>query len=294
MLFRDKEVRKLLTEFNGSVDEGVDIDKVCGALAKAGGGLPAGAKEMSFEDIAGAGVPTAIARAISKVWRGGDSNEKVAAKPGAPEVNIGGVEGTFEALAFAMGNIGAFGDKPLLKVYEPLGRDDVTGELNKRSGGKPFIVFADKQTLAVDVDRSYGNLQLLKQGVEIGANTVVDGKLSELFRAGELPDLALAICPVHGCHLIGQDQFCQRCNYAWAEVSTEVRELAWCHVQNVLAEEPGPQDARLKQIHAALGDSKDQYWSQATLELEKLKATGQPIVLVKPVKRPGRSTPSRR
>ncbi|MBI2475383.1 hypothetical protein HYV69_03090 [Candidatus Uhrbacteria bacterium] len=291
-LVKEAEVKKILTAYNGSVDEGsqLNVDEVCAKLAKAGGGLSAAAKEMSYEDIEGAGIPKAVARAISKVWRGdGEKPAKL-----GPEVQIGGVEGTFEALAFAMGNIGAFGDKPLLKVYEPLGRDDVTGELRKRSGDKPFIAFSDKQTLTVDVEASYGNLQLLKQGVEIGTNTVINGKLTELFRAGELPDLALPICPVHGCHLIGDGEFCKECNFSWSGVSTEVRELAWCHVQNVLAEVPGSQDARLKQILAALSDAKDQYWSSATLELEKLKATGQPIVLVKPVKRPGRSTPSRR
>lgn len=290
MLFRDKEVRKLLTEFNGSVDEGskVDIDKVCSALAKAGGGLPAAAKEMSYEDVTAAGVAPAIARAISKVWRGGEGNEKQAPKPGAQEVQVGGATGSLEDLAFIIGNVESLNDTVLLKNYQPLGRSDIINALNDRADGKPFIVFADAQSLRVDQERSFDILQLIKQGVEVGSTTSIDNKLVELFKAGELPDLALGICPIHEVHLIGKAEFCPKCNRGWAGVSMDVRELVWVHVQNVLADKPKAQDPRLQQIHAALGDANDQYWAQAKLEHEKLKATGQPIVLVKPVKRAGR------
>ena len=286
-LFKDKEVRKILTEFNGSVDEGsrVNIDKVCGALAGEGGGVVAGAKGISFEDIAKAGVPMAIARAISNVWRGNEEKPKDAP---ASEVQVGGASGSLEDLAFIIGNVDSLNDSVLLKNYQPLGRSDIINALNERANGKPFIVFADNQSLRVDQDKSFDILQLLKQGVEVGSTTSVEGKLVELFRAGELPDLALNICPIHEVHLIGKNQFCPKCNRPWEGVSNEVRELAWVHVQNVLAEKPKAQDPRLQQIHAALGDPNDQYWAQAKLEHEKLKATGQPIVLVKPVKRAGR------
>lgn len=294
-LFRDEEVRKLLTAFNESVGEDgkLDIETVCAALTKSGGGVEALAAEMSFEDITKAtkpALPTALARAIAKLWRGEEPKTKTGA-----EVTIGGVGGPFADFALAFGNVGALNDRVLLQNYEPLGRADVIAELNKRGGDKPFVVFSNKQTLGVDVDRSFNCLQLLKQGVEIGVTTEVDGSLAELFRPGEMPDLALAICPIHGCHLIGADEHCPQCARNWKGVSTEARELVWCHSQEVLGESPKAQDPRLTQIHAALGNKDDQYWAQARLALEKRKATGQVIVLVKPVKRtrPGQQ-PARR
>lgn len=292
-LFKDVEVRKLLTDYNASVGEdGLDLEVVCAALTKAGGGVAALAAEMSYEDIAKANkLPAALARAIAKLWRG----EEPKPKTGESEVRIGGVGGPFADFALAFGNVGALNDTVLLANYEPLGRADVIAELDKRGGGKPFVVFSNKQTLRVDVNRSFDCLQLLKQGVEIGATTEVNGSLVELFRPGEMPDLALAICPIHGCHLVGNDEHCPQCSRNWKGVSTEARELVHVHVDNLLTDKPQAQDPRLQQIFAALGNAKDPYWAQATLELEKLKATGQPIVLVKPVKRtrPGQQ-PSRR
>ena len=286
-LFKEAEVRKLLTEYNTSVGEDtLNVDGICSALTKAGGGVSSVAGELSFEDIAKAGkLPAGVARAVAKLWRGNDEKPKDAP---AAEVQVGGASGSLEDLAFIIGNVDSLNDVVLLKNYQPLGRSDIINALNERANGKPFIVFADNQSLRVDQDKSFDILQLLKQGVEVGSTTSVEGKLVELFRAGELPDLALNICPIHEVHLIGKNQFCPKCNRPWEGVSSEVRELAWVHVQNVLAEKPKAQDPRLQQIHAALGDPNDQYWAQAKLEHEKLKATGQPIVLVKPVKRAGR------
>lgn len=295
MLFKDEEVRKLLTDYNASVgaEGGLDIEVVCAALTKAGGGVSALAAEMSYEDIAKAGkLPAALARVFAKLWRG---EEPKATKANEPEVRIGGVAGSMRGLALAIGNVSAFGDAELLEIYEPLGAVNVKTELLARSEGKPFIVFSDNATLRVDKQSSFDNLQLIKQGVDIGMTTEVDGRLFELFRVGELPDVAFNICPIHGCTLVGNGEHCPQCKRNWKGVSTEARELVWVHVQNFFTDKPNAQDARLQQIFSALGNAEDPYWAQATLELEKLKATGQPIVLVKPVKRtrPGQQ-PARR
>ncbi|MBI4714324.1 hypothetical protein HY771_04035, partial [Candidatus Uhrbacteria bacterium] len=135
MLFKDLEVRKILTDYNESLGESaeLDVEKVCGALTKAGGGVEAVAKELSYEEITKAGVPPAVARAIAGVWRASRVEEKPVAKPDMPEVQVGGVEGTFKGLALAIGNVTAFGDKELIEIYEPLGAATVMAELLVRS-----------------------------------------------------------------------------------------------------------------------------------------------------------------
>jgi|GEM_PF-2751969 len=294
-IHKEKAVRSLLTSYNESVGEGgaLNVDAVCAALAQSGAGVPSAAAELSYEDVSAAGVPVALARAIAKLWRG---EKEAAAKPegGGAEMRVGNFEGGVAEFALAFGNVGALSDRVLLQNYEPLGRDDVVGELHKRSGGKPFIVFADNATLRIDVDRTLGVLQLLKQSVEVGDRTMVEGRLMELLRSGELPDLALAICPIHECHLVGEDEHCPTCARNWKSYETSVRELAWVHVQQVLCDVPEATDPALMQIHSALGNAQDPYWASAQLELQKRKATGQPIVLVKPLDRPARPAANRR
>jgi hypothetical protein len=250
---------------------------------------------VSFEEVAKAGkLPPAVARALCKLWRG--ETEKPKADPAAvAQVQVGGVAGSFQDLALMFGNVSALNDKALLMVYEPLGRADVVTELNNRGGNRPFIVFSDHKTLKVDTEKSFDILQLLKQSVDVGAHAKVGDSLVDLFRPGELPDMAIGICPIHGCHLIGDDEFCPQCSRNWKGASTDLRELVWCHVQEVLGKVPEANDPILQQVRAALGNANDQYWVHAKLVLQNRKATGQVIVLVKPVKRTtGRPQQARR
>jgi len=122
-------------------------------------------------------------------------------------------------------------------------------------------------------------------GVDVGDRTQVDGKMLDLHRAGQLPDQALGICPIHGNHLVGPDEFCGKCHRGWGGISRPVRELAFLQTQEVWGEVPPAGDARIDLLFQALADPKAGYWAEAILQAEKYANTGRPIVLVKPIER---------
>src|SRR3989339_583611 len=161
--------------------------------------------------------------------------------------------------------------------------EDIASALNRRAENKPFIVFADKASLRIDVERSLALLMLLKQGIDVGSRTSVNGKMVELHRAGELPDQALSICPIHGNHLVGEAEFCNACHRGWSEIQRPARELASLQTQEVWGETPPSGDARIDLMFQALDDIRGGYWADAILQAEKWANTGRPIVLVKPI-----------
>ena len=291
MVHQNEKITELLTGVNAGLpdDKKIEVEKAVGALVALGCGVEGVAKEMKFEEIQEAtGVTLPIARAIAMIWRAEEPKapavEAPAAPAAAPEMAIGGATGNIAEFAMAFGNVSALNDITLLSNYDPQGRDDIIAELAKRSRNLPFIVFVDKTKLEIDVKRSHGNLKQLKLGVALGETTMIDGRLTSLYRSGELPDMALPVCPIHECHLVGVDEMCPICERAWKDVSTESRELAYMQAQDVWGEMPANGDPRLMQLFQALKDPKDQYFNKAALRLEEHRATGQPIVLVKPVK----------
>jgi hypothetical protein len=164
-----------------------------------------------------------------------------------------------------------------------MGRDDIVRELDARARGQKFIVFIDKAALKIDVGMSLEFLQLLKQGVNVGDFTTVRGQTVELFRSGVLPDRALDICPIHGDHIV--NGFCGQCHQSWDGVEEGMRQLAYLQVKEVWEGKiPSHDDPRIPLMFAALrAGAEDPYWSDAKLFLEKYRATGQVIVLVKPI-----------
>ena len=286
-VFKSDAVRSLLSNVNSTLpEEGrFNVDAALAGLLAQGAGVELVAKGMSFEEIREAtGIPMSIARAIAVIWREESKKPEPAAAPAAQQMSIGGASGTVAEFAMAFGNVSALNDVALLLNYDPTGRDDIVQELSNRSKCKAFIVFADKTMRRVDVDRSLGNLTQLKMGVELGGTTMIDGRLVNLYRAGEVPDLALNICPVHEAHLVGTDEMCPKCQRSWKGISDEARELAYMQTQEVWGEQPGSSDPRLVQLFSALSNPKDPYLSSAALAREDRRATGQPIVLVKAVK----------
>ncbi|OGL94701.1 hypothetical protein A2348_03150 [Candidatus Uhrbacteria bacterium RIFOXYB12_FULL_58_10] len=288
-MHRKEGISRLLAEFNASLpdDRRIDIEAVVTKLIGLGAGVPAIAAEISFEDIAGAGVPMPVARAIANLWRAAPAAPAPAAEPkaGDPMVQIGGLQGGIAELALAIGNVDSLNDGLLLANYQPMGRDDIISALNRRAENKPFIVFADKASLRIDVERSLALLMLLKQGIDVGSRTSVNGKMVELHRAGELPDQALSICPIHGNHLVGEAEFCNACHRGWSEIQRPARELAYLQTQEVWGETPPSGDARIDLMFQALDDIRGGYWADAILQAEKWANTGRPIVLVKPIDR---------
>jgi len=289
-LYMHKEVVALLKQYNTAVekDDQVAIDDVVAALAKAGGSVPAVAANVSFEEIEAANVPTALARTIGTMWRTPAEPEAAAKAPASEtQMSVGGMTGGLSEFALALGRPDGLSSKLLLTHYEPLGRQDIHTVLNERAQQHPFIVFANKEALQVDVEASEGLLNHLQQGVDLGGDTYpIDGKLRKLYRAGELPDAALPICPLHDCHLTGPTQFCPQCARNWNEVEGGVRELAWLQVNEVTADPVGgAEDPVLIQMWAAVAAGEaDPYWGKAELEREQYTTLGKQILLVKPLR----------
>lgn len=285
-MYKQPEVESLFASYNTSMPEGkrLDIPEILARLTASGAGVEAVAKEMAFEDIADCGVPMPIARAIAKIWRAEVAPIASPSTPGKKGVQFGEFELSGAAeLALAIGQVSGLGDSILLSNYDPMGRDDIVRELDTRARGKKFIVFTDKASLAIDVGMSLGFLRLIKQNVDVGDFTTIEGRTVELFRSGVLPDRALDICPIHGIHLV--NGFCGQCHQSWGGVSEGMRKLAFLQVKEVWeGNVPTHDDPRIALMFAALrAGEEDPYWSDAKLFLDKYNSTGQVIVLVKPI-----------
>ncbi|HBK34257.1 TPA: hypothetical protein DEP34_03705 [Candidatus Uhrbacteria bacterium] len=288
MLHKQSEVENLLKSINDTMpeDKKLNIPAIVGSLVAMGAGVEAVAKEMSFEEIGrAADIPPSIARPIAKLWR---ATPEVPASPASetrkPGLRFGEVELSGAAeLALAIGQVTGLNDATLLANYDPMGRDDIVRELGVRAGQKPFIVYTDKPALRIDVGLSLEFLRLIKQGVDVGNFTTIGGKTVELYRAGALPDRALDICPIHGCHLI--NGFCGQCHQSWEGTSEEMRKLAYLQIKEVWeGKVPTHDDPRIPLLFVALkAGAEDAYWSDAKMFLEKYNSTGQVIVLVKPI-----------
>ncbi len=287
-LHKQSEVETLLGSINNTMPEGkkLNIPDIVSSLVNMGAGVEAVAKEMSFEEIGrAADIPPSIARPIAKIWRA------VPEAPAAPTVDapkqglrFGEVELTGAAeLALAIGQVTGLSDRVLLLNYDPMGRDDIVRELDVRARQRPFIVFTDKAALMIDPKLSLEFLSLIKQGVDVGNFTTIGGKTVELYRSGALPDRALEICPIHGCHLI--NGFCNQCHQSWEGVGEEMRKLAFLQIKEVWeGKVPTHDDPRIPLLFSALkGGVEDPYWNDAKMFLDKYNATGQVIVLVKPI-----------
>lgn len=286
-MYKKELVNNLLESYNGSVPEEkkINIEGVVAKLTEAGAALEMVAKSMRHEEIAEAGVPVTLARAIAGIWR----EEPKAAEPeapatpaGAPPVQIGGQTMAVGELALALGNYQALPDKVLISGYHPIQQPAIRSELLKRAGQAAFIVFSDKKTCQVDVEASEANLRQIQLGIPIGDRVSVDGKMVRVYRVGEMPDAAYEICPVHEIHLAGPDQYCALCQRAWKGIPEQMRHLVYMQTQEVWGDVPQTGDARLQQMFLALGNADDQYWDSAKLELESYVATGKVVVLVKP------------
>ncbi len=293
-LFKQKLVLALLSGYNESVgDESkIEVDKVVAALLKEGGGVEASAAEMSFEDISQCGVPKAVARAIAKVWRAPEVPETKPVVAEAPQA--GGLGPMTAEFLDAFVSPDRLSDATLLAKFKPTERPDIVFELNKRAESNAFLVYKDKRALVIDQEMSLANLGQLRIGIEIGDTVSVKGVLQRLYKATELPDAAYEICPIHGVHLVGPDQYCPKCQTNWAGVSSEVRELSYVHVNEVLGDVPEDQSADLHLLLQAVSDKEatnSPYFNAARMELERYKSTGKVIVLVKP---PAQRVPARR
>ena len=287
-MLKQEQVVGILSEFNKSLGEGskaaVDIDQVMDNLLDMGAGVDLVAKELSFEDIAACGVPKSIARAIAKLWRGEDQPKSVAAQSAVAAVSgFGG--GNIGDLALAFGNVSALNDRVLLSNYHPTDRDDIVAELTKRSKGRKFLVFVDKATMVIDLEASLANLQMVKQGVDVGETIIrEDGTMARLYASGEVPDAVLSICPVHRTHIVGPNGFCPKCSRNWGLMSTELYELAYLQAKEVWGKIPEATDPRMQMLFMAVKNGPDdQYWSEAKMFREEYRSSGQVISNVAPV-----------
>ncbi|MFA4836357.1 MAG: hypothetical protein WC749_09855 [Dehalococcoidia bacterium] len=295
-LFKSEEVKDILERFNNSLPEGKrrNLDEVIADLVGIGGGVESVAREVAFEDVARLGIPMPVARAITKIWRVLDTVPAVPvdAPAAKSEMRVGGFEGAVMDFALALGNVAVLGDEVLIRNYHPLERDYIVRELDLRAGGKPFIAYDAPETFRVNVEVTLNLLQLIKQGVEVPAYTSIGDKTVELYRAGVVPDRSLEICPIHGCHLI--NGYCGECHQSWNGIGVFLRELAYLQVKEVWeGKVPTHDDPRIPMLFAATkGEQKDRdaYWSDAKMFHDKYKATGQVIILVKPLTK----TPSMR
>lgn len=287
-LYKQPEVETLLQSINNTMPEGkkLDIPNIISHLIVMGAGVEAVAKEMSFEEIGrAADIPPSIARPIAKIWRAvPEAPAAPAAEASKPGLRFGEMELSGAAeLALAIGQVTGLSDRVLLMNYDPMGRDDIVRELDARARQKPFIVFVDKAALTIDPKLSLEFLALIKQGVDVGGFTTIGGRTVELYRSGALPDRALEICPIHGCHLI--NGFCSQCHQSWEGVGEEMRKLAFLQIKEVWeGKVPTHDDPRIPLLFAALkAGAEDPYWNDAKMFLEKYNSTGQVIVLVKPI-----------
>jgi len=281
-LFKQAELLALVADYNDGQDatDTVNADDVVKKLRKAGAAVEAAARQMSFEEIEAAGLPKTLARVVASLWRA--EEKPVALVTTQSETHRPTSEDAMMALATSLRLASQMSDAELLAIYKPNERDDVIQELDKRARGKRFIVFADKTSLTINRPTSEKHLELIKQGVEIGETTMIDGVLCEMHRAGELPIASLDICPVHECHLV--DGFCPQCNFNWKGVPQDLLETVWIYINQVLADKPKSGSPELNMLLSAVKNAGDQFWNEAKMKLVTWKDGGQVIVLRKPIR----------
>ncbi len=164
-------------------------------------------------------IPVARFAAVWAILKGGDPNIDESTRPS----EMGSTETIVEALTKS--NYGQWSDERLLSHYNPECESGVIEQLQKRSSGKPFIVFKDETLGIPDVEASLRFLRECRRNRNIPTTYKFGDVLKKLYAAGDFPSVVFHECPFHPNVLLF-DGYCDQCCHSWEGVSEETRQFA--------------------------------------------------------------------
>ena len=202
--------KEIIDGNNASGASPIDYERFVQGLKDLGGTDVASLRQITWEDLQGLGVPKLRARQIATIFRKEDDNEK-------------------PAMSFTADSVVDAADEDLVRVYDPKRpTSHVAGELRKRSGDRPFVVFDDGG--GIHRKRTLELFQELVAGHPPRETCDINGVPTRVYRVGESPPEMLDEHPLIAGETLYPDGTDRR-GIAWGSLKLPVRQLLRFAVQ---------------------------------------------------------------
>lgn len=202
--------KEIIDGHNASGAAPIDYERFVQGLKELGGTDAASLRQITWEDLEALGVPRLRARQIATIFRKEDDSER-------------------PAMSFTADSVVDAADEDLVRVYDPKkATSHAAGELKKRSGDRPFVVFDDGG--GIHRKRTLELLRELLAGHHPRDMCEVSGVPTRVYRVGESPPEMLdehPLTPGETLYPDGKDKL----GIAWGSLKLPVRQLLRFAVQ---------------------------------------------------------------
>jgi hypothetical protein len=223
------------------------------SLKKIGGTTVEALASCSWEDLEQCGAPRLTAKQISMQFR---------QKTARPDV------------ALSPTRVSMMKPTALLECYDPSIDDAVAQALNKKSGGKPFLVFRDGK---IDVRESTIQLENLMAGLPSQPFVMVGSVPHQTYCVGQAPERIFDENPLMPGQPLRLNGTCPYTEFDWSGNSLEVRQMVRLAITSMKTDKDAIISILLNTIYSDQGKlfaGLSKRWPKAALQFMELKQTG--------------------